>query len=95
MVIKSDPIALIPFFAPATGGTISGDLSVAGRMTIGTNLDVAANANVVSNISAGNVNVTGLIAGATQITGPANNAIYSTITAAIDSSIAFAIALGG
>ena len=69
-------------------------MSIAGRLTVGTNLDVSANANVVSNISAGNVNVTGKITGATQITGPANNAIYTTISAAIDSSIAFAIALG-
>jgi cytoskeletal protein CcmA (bactofilin family) len=77
----------------STGGF--DDLNVGGRIYVGTNLDVSGNANVVSNISAGNVNVTGKIAGVTQITGPANNAIYTTISAAIDSSIAFAIALGG
>ena len=46
------------------------------------------NASITGNTSAGNVNITG------TFTGAPNNAIYSTITAAIDSSIAFSIALG-
>ena len=55
------------------------DLSVAGRMTIGTNLDVAANANVVSNISAGNVislDASGRINVANTIVDTVNRKIY-------------------
>jgi hypothetical protein len=48
-----------------------------------------ANASVSGNSYFGNVAITG------TFTGAPNTAIYSSITAAIDSSIAFAIALGG
>ncbi len=46
------------------------------------------NANVSSNLSLSNVAITG------TFTGAPNNAIYTTITAAIDAGIAFSIALG-
>ena len=48
-----------------------------------------ANASIAGNSYLGNVAITG------TFTGAPNTAIYSSITAAIDSSIAFAIALGG
>ena len=46
------------------------------------------NANVSSNLFLSNVAITG------TFTGAPNNAIYTTITAAIDAGIAFSIALG-
>jgi len=70
------------------------DLDVKGSANIANNLYVTGVSEFNGNISAGNLSMTGTLSGATIITGPANNAIYSTITAAIDSSIAFAIALG-
>lgn len=70
------------------------DLDVKGSANISNNLYVTGVSEFTGNISAVNISMTGGLAGPTSITGPANNAIYSTITAAIDSSIAFAIALG-
>jgi hypothetical protein len=70
------------------------DLDVRGSANISNNLFVTGTSEFTGNISAGHISMTGALSGPTSITGPANNAIYSTITAAIDSSIAFAIALG-
>lgn len=64
------------------------DLDVKGSANIANNLYVTGVSQFTGNVSAGNLSMTG------SFTGAPNNAIYSTITAAIDSSIAFAIALG-
>jgi hypothetical protein len=67
-----------------------GNLTISGNVTLDTigfdDLSVAGSVNSTNlNTSTGNI---------TLLVGGANTAIYSTITAAIDSSIAFAIALG-
>ena len=69
---------------------IYGNLVVSGNVTLDSigydDLSVAGSINSANlNTSTGNI---------TLLVGGANTAIYSTITAAIDSSIAFAIALG-
>ena len=80
--------------------SISGSANIANTLNVGmsgniaTSLWVGGNTTIGQNLSVGNVSMTGVLAGPTSLTGPANNAIYSTISAAIDSSIAFAIALG-
>ena len=79
---------------------VRGSANIANTMNVGmsanitTSLWVGGNTTVGQNLTVGNISMTGSLTGPTIITGPANNAIYSTITAAIDSSIAFAIALG-
>ena len=80
--------------------SISGSANIANTLNVGmsgniaTSLWVGGNTTIGQNLSVGNISMTGALAGPTSLTGPANTAIYSTITAAIDSSIAFAIALG-
>ncbi len=69
------------------GNVTAGNISTSGNTSLG-------NTFITGNVRAGNVNVVGVISGPTSITGTANDAIYSTISAAIDQSIAFAIALG-
>lgn len=69
---------------------ITGNLTISGNVTLDTigfdDLSVAGSVNT-SNLNTSTGNITLLVGGA-------NNAIYNTISAAIDSSIAFAIALG-
>jgi hypothetical protein len=76
----------------AVGGDafIYGNLSISGNVTLDSlgfdDLSVAGSVNAANlNTSTGNI---------TLLVGQANTAIYGTISAAIDSSIAFAIALG-
>lgn len=69
---------------------IYGNLSISGNVTLDSlgfdDLSVAGSVNSTNlNTSTANISL---------LTGTANTAIYGTITAAIDSSIAFAIALG-
>ena len=64
------------------------DLDISGSANIGNNLVVIKTSQFTGNITAGNIAVGGVM------TGNANNNIYGTITAAIDSAIAFSIALG-
>jgi cytoskeletal protein CcmA (bactofilin family) len=73
---------------------IANTINVGMSANIATSLWVGENGTIIQNLTAGNISTSGILSGPTSITGPANNAIYSTITAAIDSSIAFAIALG-
>lgn len=74
------------------GGDVSiyGDLTISGNVTLDTigfdDLSVAGSVNS-TNLNTSTANIT-------LLTGTSNTAIYSTITAAIDSSIAFSIALG-
>ena len=69
---------------------IYGNLVVSGNVTLDSigydDLSVAGSVNS-TNLNTSTANIT-------LLTGTSNTAIYSTITAAIDSSIAFAIALG-
>lgn len=69
---------------------ITGNLTISGNVTLDTigfdDLSVAGSVNS-SNLNTSTGNITLLVGGA-------NNAIYNTISAAIDSSIAFSIALG-
>ena len=69
---------------------ITGNLTISGNVTLDSlgfdDLSVAGSVNS-SNLNTSTGNITLLVGGA-------NTAIYSTITAAIDSSIAFSIALG-
>ena len=76
--------------------TVSGDATISGNLTVSGNVTLDAigfdDLTVAGSINSSNLNTsTGNI---TLLVGGANTAIYSTITAAIDSSIAFAIALG-
>jgi predicted acyltransferase (DUF342 family) len=81
---------------------VTSNLAVGGDTFIYGNLTITGNTTLDSigfnDLSvAGSVNSTNLntsTANITLLTGTSNTAIYSTITAAIDSSIAFAIALG-
>ena len=69
---------------------IYGNLTISGNVTLDTigfdDLSVAGSVNS-TNLNTSTANIT-------MLTGTSNTAIYGTITAAIDSSIAFAIALG-
>ena len=69
---------------------LHGNLTISGNVTLDTlgfdDLSVAGSVNS-TNLNTSTANIT-------LLTGTSNTAIYSTITAAIDSSIAFAIALG-
>lgn len=69
---------------------IYGNLIISGNVTLDSlgfdDLSVAGSVNS-TNLNTSTANIT-------LLTGTSNTAIYSTITAAIDSSIAFAIALG-
>ena len=69
---------------------IYGDLTISGNVTLDSiGFD---DLSVVGSVNSTNLNTS--TANITLLTGTSNTAIYSTITAAIDSSIAFAIALG-
>ena len=75
---------------------VGGDTVLHGNLTVSGNVTLDAigydDLSVAGSINSANLNTsTGNI---TLLVGDANTAIYSTITAAIDSSIAFAIALG-
>jgi len=75
---------------------VGGDTILHGNLTVSGNVTLDAigydDLSVAGSINSANLNTsTGNI---TLLVGDANTAIYSTITAAIDSSIAFAIALG-
>lgn len=73
------------------GNVLINNLTVGGLANVNASLNVSGNI-VASNITVGNLNAsTGNI---TFLVGSANTAIYSNITSAIDSSIAFSIALG-
>jgi hypothetical protein len=69
---------------------IHGNLTISGNVTLDSlgfdDLSVAGSVNS-TNLNTSTANIT-------LLTGTSNTAIYNTITAAIDSSIAFAIALG-
>lgn len=69
---------------------VYGDLTISGNVTLDTigfdDLSVAGSVNS-TNLNTSTANISLLV-------GSSNNAIYNTITAAIDSSIAFSIALG-
>ena len=69
---------------------IYGNLTISGNVTLDSlgfdDLSVAGSVNS-TNLNTSTANIT-------MLTGSSNTAIYGTITAAIDSSIAFAIALG-
>jgi len=75
---------------------VGGDASIAGNLTISGNVTLDSlgfdDLSVAGSVNSSNLNTsTGNI---TLLVGGANTAIYSTISAAIDSSIAFSIALG-
>jgi len=75
---------------------IGGDAFIYGNLTISGNTTLDSigfnDLDVAGRITAPNLSVTN--ANVTILSGQANTAIYSTIVAAIDSSIAFSIALG-
>ena len=76
--------------------TVSGDAFITGNLTISGNVTLDSlgfdDLTVAGSVNSSNLNTsTGNI---TMLVGGANTAIYSTISAAIDSSIAFSIALG-
>lgn len=75
---------------------VGGDAFLYGNLTISGNVTLDSlgfdDLSVAGSVNSTNLNTT--TANITLLTGTSNTAIYSTITAAIDSSIAFAIALG-
>lgn len=54
-------------------------------------ITVPGNVSVSQNITTGNVTMTGVLDGPTRLIGGANNAIYQTITNAVDTAIAMSI----
>jgi hypothetical protein len=90
------------FFSNIAVANVSSNLYVGGDTFIYGNLTISGNTTLDSlgfdDLSvAGSVNTTNLntsTANITSLVGTSNTGIYSTISAAIDSSIAFAIALG-
>lgn len=75
---------------------VGGDTFLYGNLTISGNVTLDSlgfdDLSVAGSVNSTNLNTS--TANITLLTGTSNTAIYSTITAAIDSSIAFAIALG-
>jgi hypothetical protein len=54
-------------------------------------ITVPGNVSVSQNITTGNLTMTGVLDGPTRLIGGANNAIYQTITNAVDTAIAMSI----
>ena len=75
---------------------VGGDSFIYGNLTITGNVTLDSvgydDLSVAGSVNSTNLNTS--TANITLLTGTSNTAIYTTITAAIDSSIAFAIALG-
>jgi hypothetical protein len=75
---------------------VSGDATIKGNLTISGNVTLDSlgfdDLTVAGSVNTNNLNVE--TANVVQLVGSSNTLIYNTITAAIDSSIAFAIALG-
>lgn len=75
---------------------VAGDANIRGNLTISGNVTLDSlgfdDLSVAGSVNASNLNVS--TANIVYLTGSSNTLIYGTITAAIDSSIAFAIALG-
>lgn len=75
---------------------VAGDANIRGNLIISGNVTLDSlgfdDLSVAGSVNASNLNVS--TANIVYLTGSSNTLIYGTITAAIDSSIAFAIALG-